>query len=682
VNGSPATDPPRRRHRGGPWKGPLPYLSGLLVLYLLIPIAALLVRLASSAGAGLPTAGLASALWVSLITASISATIIALLGTPLGWFLAQARGRVWEVVGVAVQLPLALPPLMSGILLVELVGPYSTIGQLFGGRLTDTMAGIVIAQTFVAAPFLVVAARSAFATVDPGLLDVAATLGHGSWSRFFRVSLPLAAPGIRAGLLLSWLRAFGEFGATVILAYHPYSLPVFTYVQFTSTGLPSTLAPTAGAIAAAVVVLGLARWRPGRWIWARCRPHLGGRRHLNADLPAAGRSPERRPAATIGRVQRTAGDGPRTAGDAPDTPQVLDFDLRARIGSFDLELAHTAHAPHLALLGPSGAGKSFALRCLAGLRGAGVGRVALGRRDLSRMTPEERRIGWVPQDAALFPHLSVWRQLTFGVGTDLTLAVHWLERLGLLELKDRLPSQLSGGQRQRVSLARALARDPDLVLLDEPFSSLDRPVRDELRRVLRRLQQTLGVATVLVTHDPEEAALLADEVVILADGRALQSGTRTAVFERPASPRVARLLAIDNLRTGVIAGSGRLVSDHTELAIRETGLTPGTTVSWCIRSEHVVLLPEMVGGAEVPLPRSVSPSRDAHFALAATCPAVILEVFDLGAWREVTVCLDGGLELTARTVDGHRLLPDQRCRVALAPEVITLWTDAPKRSGL
>ncbi len=325
-----------------------------------------------------------------------------------------------------------------------------------------------------------------------------------------------------------------------------------------------------------------------------------------------------------------------------------------RSATFQLELAHECHAPHLAILGPSGAGKSFTLRCLAGLRGVGVGSVRAAGRDRRPPPAEERRVGWVPQDAALLPHLSVWRQVTFGVGTDPARAAAWLRRLGIGDLHDRLPSQLSGGQRQRVALARALALEPDLLLLDEPFSSLDAPVRDELRRELRRVQREVGVATVLVTHDPEEAALLAEEVIVLAAGGALQVGTRRAVFERPASPTVARLLAIDNLRSGLMLTDGRVLSEGTELSVSQPGPRPGTAVSWCVRAENVSLRPEAEAAPD-------------------TYAAVVEDVLDLGSRREVTARLTGGLGLTVRTVGGRDLEPGLKCWLRVPPDEVTLW---------
>ena len=246
-------------NKAGALKSPLTWLAGLIVLYLGYPLAAFAVRLVTSPQRGFHAPGLFPALWVSVCGATISLALVTLLGVPLAYRLARSNGRVASVIGVIVMIPLALPPLMSGIVLVYLVGPYTFLGQLSGERLTDSMIGVVIAMTFVSAPFLIVAARAAFAGVDQGLLDVAKTLGHSDLSNFLQVAVPGAGPGIRAGMLLTWLRAFGEYGAVVILAYNPASLPIYTYNQFSGRGLPTTLAPTAFALAVAVVVVVISR---------------------------------------------------------------------------------------------------------------------------------------------------------------------------------------------------------------------------------------------------------------------------------------------------------------------------------------------------------------------------------------------------------------------------------------
>ena len=156
----------------------------------------------------------------------------------------------------------------------------------------------------------------------------------------------------------------------------------------------------------------------------------------------------------------------------------------------------------------------------------------------------------------MFPGRTAWQQVLFAAGADPALAAWWLRTLRLDGLEGRLPGELSGGQRQRVALARALAFQPRLVLLDEPFSALDAPVREELRRELRRLQRDAGLSTVIVTHDAEEAALLADEIIVIGEGGLLQAGPRAEVFSRPASPQVARLLGIPNLIHGTVAEPG------------------------------------------------------------------------------------------------------------------------------
>lgn len=594
---------------------PLIVLGGLLALYLAVPIGAFLVRLATSSQRGFSAPGLFPALYTSAITASISTALIAALGIPLAYLLARSRSRWASFVTVVVSLPLALPPLMAGVLLIYIVGPYTTVGSLFGGNLTDSMAGIVLAQSFVASPFLVLVARSAFGGIDPALFDLAAGLGHRELARFWKVGLPGAAEGIRAGLLLAWLRALGEYGATVILAYHPYTLPIFTSVQFSSSGLSTTEAPTALALGLAVVVVTLTRLRRRT------------RRRIVTQLP--------RPAAP-----------PVVAG------QPVSFELEWRLGSFHLRLGHAGVGTRLAILGPSGSGKTVTMRCLAGLYGASPGSVCYGERDIASVPIEERRIGYLPQGVALFPHLTVWGQLLFGSGADASIAAYWLDRLGLAGLENRLPAELSGGQRQRVGLAQALSRSPQLLLLDEPFSALDAPVRADLQRELRQLQLETGVSTVVVTHDPEEAALLATEVMVIAQGSLLQAGKRHDVFAKPSSPEVARLLGIANVLPGRARPGGGIVCGDVAFDAPTDGLAPSTPLWWCIRPEQVVVSPE--GRLE----------------------AAVVDVLDLGSTREIVLQIGGEVVLRGRGEFAVGLRSGERCRVELPAGQIAVWPRA------
>jgi molybdate transport system permease protein len=592
---------------------PLPWLGGLIALYLLAPIVAFLGRLAGGVS---PSPGFGSALLTSLLTATIATAVIGVLGTPLAYLLARGRTVVTRVFGLLIALPLALPPLMSGLLLLYVVGPYTLAGRIFGGQLTETRAGIILAQIFVAAPFLIIVARSAFAAVDPALEDVAASLGHGRLSRFGRVAISAALPGIAAGLLLAWLRAFAEFGATIILAYHPYSLPVFTFVQFDASGLPATMLPIAAALAAALVVLAL------------------------TSLPAPRRR-RGRPATTTPLALSSGAAPPAVA---------LEFELAKRLGSFSLEVSHHARSHRLALLGPSGAGKTLTLRLLAGLSSPDrAAHVVAGKRQLHALPAERREVGYVPQEPSLLPRRTVWRQVTFGVRAQHGLAAWWLQRLGLSGLENRYPGELSSGQQRRVSIARALATEPRLLLLDEPFTGLDAPVRDRLRRELRRLQIEANLSTVIVTHDPEEAALLADEVIILSDGRVLQSGTRESVFHTPASPEIARLLGIANANRGLVLCPGLLSSRGAVMRAPTGELAEGAQVIWSVRPERVS-----------PDPRGRYEAR-------------LLDEVDLGAVRELTISLDGQLELLVRTDVRAQLSIGQQLTVEVPAEEINVW---------
>jgi molybdate transport system permease protein len=243
----------------------------------------------------------------------------------------------------------------------------------------------------------------------------------------------------------------------------------------------------------------------------------------------------------------------------------------------------------------------------------------------------------------------VWQQVTAGVDADPRVAAWWLATLRIEELAGRLPEQLSGGQRQRVALAAALAREPRLLLLDEPFSALDAPVRQELRRELRRLQREAGLSTVLVTHDPEEAAGLADELLVLDGGRLLQAGPRREVFDAPAGPQVARLLGYPPVSAATVSSPTALDVGELSLAARPAGLDPGRAVLWTVRPDRVSLRP------------------------GAPYAGTVVDVADEGLRTTVTVRLAGSAaELTA-PVAGPAPAVGTACRVDVAPEDVLVW---------
>jgi iron(III) transport system ATP-binding protein len=233
------------------------------------------------------------------------------------------------------------------------------------------------------------------------------------------------------------------------------------------------------------------------------------------------------------------------------------FGALAAVHDFSLDIAA---GEVVCLLGPSGCGKTTVLRLAAGLEVLRQGRIEIagqsmagGGRDLP---PEYRQVGLVFQDYALFPHLTLLDNVAFGLAGSERLAVAqaWLARIGLAHRAAHFPYMLSGGEQQRVALARALAPKPRVMLMDEPFSSLDAGLRASLRRQALGLLREAGTATLLVTHDPEEAMAMADRIVVMRAGRPVQTGTPDEIYCRPASRFVAEFLGEANARPGQVQG--------------------------------------------------------------------------------------------------------------------------------
>ncbi len=293
---------------------------------------------------------------------------------------------------------------------------------------------------------------------------------------------------------------------------------------------------------------------------------------------------------------------------------VVGYDAADVLHAVSLDVPHGAL---LAIVGPSGCGKTTLLRTIAGLVRARAGEIRIGQRMVTthgiHLAPEKRRIGWVPQDAALFPHLTVAENVAFGLPSARGSARsarraartadvrRLLDLVGLGAFGDRLPAQLSGGQAQRVALARALAAAPDVVLLDEPFGALDPILRGELRTSVRELLREAGVTGILVTHDQAEALSVADLVAVMRGGEVLQLDTPEQVYRRPATPWVAGFVGDAVFLPGTWHGDavsctlGRLpadwVSDDQTSASVADAPVDGAPVEVLVRPEELTLTP-------------------------------------------------------------------------------------------
>ncbi|HEY2967279.1 MAG TPA: ABC transporter ATP-binding protein [Casimicrobiaceae bacterium] len=263
------------------------------------------------------------------------------------------------------------------------------------------------------------------------------------------------------------------------------------------------------------------------------------------------------------------------------------------------------------LLGPSGCGKTTTLRMIAGFISPTAGAIRLGGNDITRQPPWKRNTGLVFQSYALFPHLSVADNVAFGLRmrklAQPRIAAKLTEVLRLVRLEglaDRLPRELSGGQQQRVALARALVIEPDILLLDEPLSNLDAKLRHEVRVEIRELQKELGLTTVMVTHDQEEALTMADRLVVMSNGEVQQVGSQRDLYEKPANTFVAGFVGRTNFLHGRVETAG-VFRSQSGLGIRcdEGAAANGRTLA--IRPESLSLAAARVDGADNCFPGTV-----------------------------------------------------------------------------
>jgi putative spermidine/putrescine transport system ATP-binding protein len=319
----------------------------------------------------------------------------------------------------------------------------------------------------------------------------------------------------------------------------------------------------------------------------------------------------------------------------------------------------------LIFLGPSGCGKTTTLRMLAGFIEPDAGTMRLGKREITFEPPHRRNIGLVFQNYALFPHLSILENVAFGLRRrkvaepELKSRVqHALELVDLAHLMDRLPKQLSGGQQQRVAISRAIAIRPDMLLLDEPLSNLDARLRLQVRDELRSLQKSLGITTIMVTHDQEEAMSVGDRLVLMRSGLIEQIGNAEQLYKQPANRFVADFIGRANFLTGKATNDGRFT---TEGGVQFQAAQNSRTAS------EALIRPEALKLSKAPLPSSQNNQT-----------VLIRKHVFLGGIVEIDLMLTDGQHLTAvaspRELNeaGIHLTPESSITMSIAPEDVVL----------
>jgi len=536
-----------------------------------------------------------SPLWISLGASSVATVLAFLFGVAAALAVYCYNGRGRGVIDGILTLPLVLPPTVVGFFLLLVFGRRSPIGELLehiGIRIAFSWPATVIAATVVAFPLMYRATLGGFEQVNPNLLGAARTLGAGEWRTFSRVLLPLARPAVFAGVVLTFARALGEFGATLMLAGNipgrTQTIPVAIFFAADGGDMRRALAWVVLIVFLSfVTIAALNYWAPrGRALPARAAMSAGSPEILPTPRMLAGRT-----------------GAPPTI----DTDRGgLSVEVHKSYPSFVLKVAFSSRNGPLGLLGASGSGKSMTLRSIAGLEKPESGRITLNGRALLdtakhvNIPPAQRHVGMVFQDYALFPHLTVRQNIAFGLDRFPSdkrneRIMYWSRMMQIDPLLDAYPGELSGGQRQRVALARALAMEPEALLLDEPLSALDPHLRRQMEEHLRVALEHYRGVTIFVTHDRDEAFRSCEDLVVLSDGKVAAAGPKRAIFAHPRFLAVARLTGCKNIAGMIRTGPRQIRVDDWNCTLTLDAEPPAESAYVGLRA-HDVRIVTRAGG--------------------------------------------------------------------------------------
>ncbi|BAY35284.1 ABC transporter ATP-binding protein (plasmid) [Nostoc carneum NIES-2107] len=523
-----------------------------------------------------------SPLWISLKTSLLATFITFFLGIAAAYWMLGYRGKAKSLIEGIFVAPLILPPTVVGFLLLIFFGKNGPVGKLmqpFDFTIVFTWYGAAIAATVVSFPLMYKTALGAFEQIDSNLLRVARTLGATESTIFWRISLPLALPGILAATTLAFARALGEFGATLMLAGNipgqTQTIPMAIYFAVEAGAMDEAWFWSIVIMAISLSgIIAVNFWQESREQGRRGHREKRGR----------GQNTPAKESSVLPKLSSTVG---------------LIIDIEKQLPSFHLKVAFNSDEQTLGLLGGSGAGKSMILRCIAGIETPTKGRIILNGKVLFdsekriNLPSRDRRIGFLVQNYALFPHMTVAQNIAFGLPKGLSngsIRVQVEEQLLAMQLQglgDRYPHQLSGGQQQRVALARALASQPEALLLDEPFSALDTHLRSQLEQQMTETLADYRGVSLFVTHNMEEAYRVCPNLLVLEHGGAVQYGSKHEIFEHPTTVSVARITGCKNFSVAQLVRDGLVEASDWGCHLQVMDTIPNNISHVGIRAHHI-----------------------------------------------------------------------------------------------
>lgn len=523
-----------------------------------------------------------SPLFVSLRAAIIATFFAFFLGITAARWMLDYQGKGKGIIDSIFIAPLVLPPTVVGFLLLLLLGRNSPIGQFlynFNYTIIFTWEATIITATVVAFPLMYRTTLGAFEQIEPNIFLAARTLGASEWRIFWQVMLPLSYRGLVAATILSFARALGEFGATLMLAGNiptqTQTMPVAIFFAAESGDMKTALIWVLILMFISMSVIIIVNfWSERKRVKRQGKKKIKQKsfKHTNKENTYYCQQPG------------------------------LIIDIEKQLQGFTLEIDFKAHQETLGLLGASGSGKSMTLRCIAGLDTPDEGFISLNGQVLFdskrgiNVPSFQRKVGFVFQNYALFSHLNVSQNIAFGLqhlskSEQEKCIEKYLHLMELDGLEKRYPHQLSGGQQQRVALARALATEPDILLFDEPLSALDTYLRNRIELLLTQVFSAYHGVTLFVTHKLEEAYRVCGNLLVLDNGEIIESGTKENIFEKPRTFKTAQITECKNFSSVQVINSQQIKALEWGCILQVIEPIPETLTYLGFRAHHIRFSP-------------------------------------------------------------------------------------------